>query len=74
MRKSGFYTKTSGQTLYFTDKSIIFDLIRRQDESMQGRDVQKQCNECKPTKGSRKTKFTLELVNYLIMKMSDVWQ
>ena len=30
--KVRFYVKTSGQTLYFTDEGIVFDLLRREKE------------------------------------------
>ena len=34
--KVRFYVKTSGQTLYFTDEGIVFDLLRREEEAGKG--------------------------------------
>jgi len=31
-----FYIKTSGQTLYFTDEGIVFDLLRGEQETRKG--------------------------------------
>ncbi len=34
--KVRFYVKTSGQTLYFTDEGIVFDLLRRENTAWKG--------------------------------------
>jgi len=34
--KVRFYTKTSGQTLYFTDEGIVFDLLRGETATSSG--------------------------------------
>ena len=39
--KVRFYVKTSGQTLYFTDGGIVFDLLRREKEAGKAQKAQK---------------------------------
>ncbi|MBU0733012.1 MAG: hypothetical protein KKG10_02550, partial [Proteobacteria bacterium] len=34
--KVRFYVKTSGQSLYFTDEGIVFDLLRRENTAWKG--------------------------------------
>ena len=45
--KVRFYVKTSGQTLYFTDEGIVFDLLRGGGEATKGAEKGRQTAEVK---------------------------
>ena len=51
--KVRFYVKTSGQTLYFTDEGIVFDLLRGEKETGKGTEVAKKSRQTKGVKTER---------------------
>ncbi len=60
--KVRFYVKTSGQTLYFTDDGIVFDLLRREKETDKGTKGAEKGREPKKIKTERLV-FNLEFEN-----------
>ena len=60
--KVRFYVKTSGQTIYFTDEKIVFDLLRAKEGTGKGRELAKKGHQNREIKKERLV-FNLEFEN-----------